>query len=759
MLISVVGAVETRNEYYTTTPTGFTATSGTNYRGQSFTIGTVGNNEAVALSNVSLLMGRFNATTGTLTVRLYAVDGSGLPTGSILSTGTLNTASIAESNNQATFLWYNISMSSYNLQPSTKYAITWNTSAGQTNFGLVNPGTYAGGTGMTGTWDNQVYDINFQIFGSLGEVGIIATTLNSPANNSVIGSTNYTFNASYIIINANLVNATYWIWNSTGIFNKTTLSVLGNTTNSTVLQIYSLSLGDYNWNVEACGTNLTSGSLCSFANSNFSFSWRPFTIVNQNYSYNVYETDRQRFNLTINTLTSILSVNSKLNYNGTLYNANTVCSSGQCDIYSIIDIPLVPSGESQNKSFNWQISVYDGTSSYSFNTTETGKQNVSRIHLEECNAVYTTKTLNFTAYSETNLSKINPFQIAGTFDTWLGGGSVYRSQNFNKGSTANLTLCLTPTAKTQYTNAQIDYSLADDNITYIPRNYFFSNASLTSTLQTIPLYLLEAEDSTTFIIKVQDQKLSPVAGALIYIQRYYPSDGMFRTVQIAKTDSNGETIGFYEVETVDYKHIIVKDGEVLLDTTQQKVVGKDFPYTLTFTTGEALGLPWVSFEKNSSIFSSLSFNETSKMVTFTYIDSTGSVTSARLLVVQPRNNNSTTVTICDTTSTQSSTTLTCNMSGYEGGFIAYGYIETDVSDLINFIISTAKDIFGREGLLMAFFIILVASFSFIWNPTAGIIATNCAVIFVNIIGLASFSPIFIFAMIGISILGVILLRT
>jgi len=41
----------------------------------------------------------------------------------------------------------------------------------------------------------------------------------------------------------------------------------------------------------------------------------------------------------------------------------------------------------------------------------------------------------------------------------------------------------------------------------------------------INLYLLEAEDSTSFIIKVQDQKLSPVTNALVYIQKYYPSDG------------------------------------------------------------------------------------------------------------------------------------------------------------------------------------------------------------------------------------------
>ena len=425
----------------------------------------------------------------------------------------------------------------------------------------------------------------------------------------------------------------------------------------------------------------------------------------------------------------------------------------------MIDIPLITSGESQNRSFYWALTLFDGSTSYDLNTSES-IQNTTRIHLEECGGIYTTPTVNFTAYYETNLTRINPFYIAGTFDTWLGSGEVYRTSSFNKASTADLKLCITPTDKSQYSNAHIEYKFDNENVTFIPRNYFFQNKSLTNVSEEINLFLLEAEDSTSFIIKVQDQKLSPVAEALVYIQKYYPSDGTYRTVQIARTDSNGETLGFYETETTDYKHIIIKNGVTLLETTQQKVVGKSVPYTLTFTIGQALGYPWTSFEDNPNVSTNLTFNKDTNIVTFEYIENiTGYVTSAQLLVFQNSLTNSTTTVICNVTSTEASATLTCDLSDYDGTFTAIAYINGESQNIIEFIMTNAREVFGNDGLFLGMMIILTAGFAMMWNPAAGIISINAAVIFVNIIGFISVSPVFIFGMIGISIITIILLKT
>ena len=473
----------------------------------------------------------------------------------------------------------------------------------------------------------------------------------------------------------------------------------------------------------------------------------------------VYETDYKTFEINITTGLNILTQSGNLIYNGTTYTATSSCASGVCTFTKGLDIPLISSGESEIRSFFWSLTLFDGNTSYNLNTSSS-IQNTTRIHFEECAGIYTTNTINFTAYYETNLTRINPFYITGTFKTWMGSGSIYRTSSFNKASTSDLKLCITPTDRNQYSNAQIEYKFEDANVTFIPRNYFFDNKTLTNVSEDINLYLLEAEDSTSFIIKVQDQKLSPVTNALVYIQKYYPSDGTYRTVQIARTDSSGETLGFYETETVDYKHIIVKDGETLLETEQQKVVGKSVPYTLTFTIGTALGYPWTPFSDNENVTTNLTFNKDTNIVTFNYIENTtGYVSSGRLLVLQNSLTNSTYITVCNVSSNTASASLTCDLSSYNGSYIAMSYINGETQDIIVFIITDARDIFGEGGLFLGMLIIMVAGFAMMWNPAAGIISINAAVIFVNLIGFISVSPVFIFGMISISIITIILLKT
>ena len=637
--------------------------------------------------------------------------------------------------------------------------------------GSYNDGSDAFFDGLideVGIWNRTLNSIEInELYNSgdgLNYPGVsVYITLKSPINQSILSNQSINFitlSNNIPTLNCEWKNISYYIWNSTGLFNQTFIDIVDGVTFNNTLLINDFSIGNYEWNVYGCYGNTTFNN-CTFSDSNFTFEWRPFEIVSQSYNSYIYETETQRFNLTINTLPEVLNVDTKLNYNGTLYPATTSCVSGVCNIYSIIDIPLITSGESENRTVFWNITIYDGTNSYSFDTEdESYEQNTTRIHLEECAGVYTTPTVNFTAYYETNLTRINPFYIAGTFDNWLGSGNIYRTSSFNEASIADLKLCITPTDRTQYSNAHIEYKFDNENITFIPRNYFFQNKTLTNVSEEINLFLLEAEDSTSFIIKVQDQKLSPVAEALVYIQKYYPSDGEYRTVQIAKTDSNGETLGFYETETTDYKHTIIKNGVILLETAQQKVVGKSVPFTLTFTIGQALGYPWNSFEDNINVDTNLTFDKDNNIVTFNYIENTtGYVTSGQLLVFQNSLTNSTSMIVCNVSSSEASATLTCDLTGYDGTFTAVTYINGEAQNILEFIITDAREIFGDDGLFLGMMIILVAGFAMMWNPSAGIISINAVVIFVNMIGFISVSPIFIFGMISISIITIILLKT
>jgi len=148
-------------------------------------------------------------------------------------------------------------------------------------------------------------------------------------------------------------------------------------------------------------------------------------------------------------------------------------------------------------------------------------------------------------------------------------------------------------------------------------------------------------------------------------------------------------------------------------------------------------------------------------VTYSWIDDS-SVISKGILKVYKTKYSSENTLVCNKTASFTSGTLICDVSNYTGKFEAYGYIvdgEKELGKLINFAIKTGKDVFGNTGLIIGVFIILTASLSFIWNPTALIVSLNLSTIAVNLIGFIDFGSTYIFAMVGVSILAIIFLKT
>lgn len=569
-----------------------------------------------------------------------------------------------------------------------------------------------------------------------------AITIHTPTGNQGFKTNPYTFLLNYTASDSYLQSCWY---NST--FNPTINYVTCNDTQEISTSTFGTKIIYVYANDTLNNINVSSSSFFEYGLEN-----------SQTYNASTLETATEKFtiNLTYDSL-YYSAITANLIYNGSTKVGTKVGSGDNVLFNAVNSIPIITT-ENVNMSFYWSIGLVN-LSGTSYLNSSFNNQTVNKIHLELCNDTYTVVVLNFTSYNEQNLTRIRPFNFYGTFNI----GSIETkttSVSLNRPFTNETLLCLLPADKSFYLDGTIQYDYENENITYTSRNYYFANALISNATQHIPLYLLNAEDSTSFILKVQNQQLTPVSNALIYIQKYYPSDGTYKTVQIAKTDDNGESIGFYEVETVDYKHLIYKDGVLLLETSVQKVVGKEVPYTLTFTVGEPT-TPWTPLIPNASIETSLEVNLTSKIVTFTYIDASGATNYGRLLVTKSSMNNATIATICDDSSTNPSAILNCNVTGYDGYMIAKGYIDSDdnIVEIINFVISTAKEIFDQVGLIIGFFIILTAGMAFIWNPIAGILAINASMWFVSMIGFISFSPLFLFSIAGVSLLAIWLLKT
>ena len=636
--------------------------------------------------------------------------------------------------------------------------------------GLRNAGgTHDGLIDEIGIWDRALTAAEVTQLYNDGEAitwtnvfNLVDVDLNSPEDSSIVTS-NVTFEASLETLSGfNLTNSTLFVWDSNGdIFTKQTNITNTDEPLNVSFIVVNLTSDNYEWNILGFAENNSGSVVSNFSASNNTFSWVPFEVENQTFNTNVFETSRQEFLINIAVLPSVLSIDAILNYNDTSFTADTFCSSGLCKISTAIDIPLVSSGQNENKSFSWEISIFDGTNSFSTNLTS-NEQDVTRLNLEECNATFTVQSINFTAFDESTQSIISPFSLDGDFDFWLGTGTVKRNNSISKPSEPSVQMCLEPSEETFFLDGTIEYDEATGT-NYTSRNYFFQTDTINNVSQNIKLGLLLSEDSTSFILKVQDRDILPVANVLIFTQRFYAGDGEFRTVQVSETDDSGRTVGFFETETVDYRFILKQNGQTVLITNKQKIVGEEVPFTLTFTIGEDAGSAWEKFEVIEDFQSSLLFNKASSVVSFTYADTSGDFTSSRLIVSLVQYNSTSNIDVCDVTSIQSSAMLSCNLTGNSTGtYIARALITKDgttsLIQQIQFQIEDFTSASGNLGLLLGFFIILIASFMFKYNEIAGILMVDMAIIVTNMMGLISWGYGFISAIIAISIIILVMLE-
>lgn len=503
----------------------------------------------------------------------------------------------------------------------------------------------------------------------------------------------------------------------------------------------------------------TNDSFGNVNSSSVSATW-VFNFFENNFTFNgsVFETESVDFELQFSTAVSILSITANLNYNGTRFPATASCSGGSCNISRNIDAPLVISGQNDTNNFNYELVIFNGTESIPVNTT-VREQNVTRTYIEECNATISDEVLNYTARDEQNQTRINPYNFDGTFSIWLGSGTVTRNNSFNKTSIAEIVLCVDPN-RTYFVDAQIEYDKSNSTA-YKARSYFLQNNTINSPADIVTLFLLKASELTTFILNVQNNRVLPLPGHIINIQKFFPGEGAFKTVQIAKTDDNGQTAGFFEVDTIDYRFLISLNNQLLLQTTPQKILQQTAPFAITFTIGIDPGTPWSSVEPLNGLNYIISFNTTTNLTVFTYEDSFTNFSLGELIIERQNLTVGTNVIICQVNSSIPAATLSCDLTGNAtGGYIARGLItragEEFIVEQITFDITTFALIIGLFGVFLGWLIILTAGFAFKFNVIAGIWLTNMAVIFVNLIGFVAFGPVFITGMIAVSIIITVL---
>ncbi len=442
----------------------------------------------------------------------------------------------------------------------------------------------------------------------------------SPVDNALLSTAGANFTANYTVLNIyNLTNATYYLWNSTGIFNNSVVVNITGTSNSTTEYINDFVLGNYEWNVWACYKNATFSN-CSFADANYSF-FVGATVDAVNYNKNTYETSSETISANITLLEGVELHAVYLYYNGTKYIGNfESLGSNKYYMEKSLDIPLTAT--ILNKSFFWSF-VYTSPIQKTQNTT-TYNQTVSPIYFGICNATYPTTALNLTTKEEGTFDLLNT-SLEFSPNYYLGNGVYYKTLEFSNstGNNTNYQFCISPADKNFTIEDIISYYAAG----YDRREYFLDKAILNNNTMNLNLYLATTASTDIFTITVRDENDDVVPSAFVRVQRWDIGTNNFYTVGMIKTAADGTGILNMRLNDAWYRYQVIYNNILYLTTEPVK----ESSTARTLNINLAAANPYDQFDE---IDYSLTYDNSTNLTVFTYADTTGAVQTGCLKVLK-----------------------------------------------------------------------------------------------------------------------------
>jgi hypothetical protein len=390
--------------------------------------------------------------------------------------------------------------------------------------------------------------------------------------------------------------------------------------------------------------------------------------------------------------------------------------------------------------------------------TSSQTQNITiyNIGIDDCQN-WTTVAINFTN-KDADTQEMMRNNIKGTFTVWKLNKSITKEFNFDAENVTTKGICIYPHWASYTTNAIIEYG----NYSYVIRNYYLRNATLDNVTDRIDLYHLLDTRDTIFDILVQDESLTPISNAYIKAQRFYTENNTFVTTSMAKTDAEGKTVMKLVADEVDYKFIIEKDLLVIYVSEAMKLQSCTYqPCELEFNIKEDVDI-FADVDTPSGVSYDLYFDNQSKIFYFTFSDTTGLTQTGRLNVTQKRLGREDEL-ICDTSLSATSGTLTCNVSDYEGVFMATASIERSwrvLETLWAEVIQAAKILRTKtDSMVLGTFMILTFGAIGLFNPAVAIMLSVFAVIITSMLGLTALLYPAIISLIIVTIILIIHLRT
>lgn len=226
--------------------------------------------------------------------------------------------------------------------------------------------------------------------------------------------------------------------------------------------------------------------------------------------------------------------------------------------------------------------------------------------------------------------------------------------SFEKQDVSFLTLCI---------GGGVNYTVTGtvrSEVAYLNK-HFFIDAEFGSTMQTIKLYNFnDTTGISTLQWTVRDETWDVYPDIIGRMQRYYPANHTWVTVQQDQTGEFGQLIYHIKEESTEYRFYFY-DGLNLLDSTN------DVKFVCDSGLCEVTSQIIPSATPEVSIGANWTFNNDTKILTIMWNDPTGATSSVTTTLVKS------TVTgnllICNATTYTAVGSYACNTTGYSGNAI------------------------------------------------------------------------------------------
>ena len=689
----------------------------------------------------------FNATDVTTSTIIFETD-------NVPSTGW---GIISEGGDRHSFVSNNIAQGTtagIDLNDSAYHRIVWvreGTGASQTKIYIDNDNvvnfTFAGdvsdsSTGLnfsqpnSGVWqidDLQIFngfawsieDVNTDWNGSLGReadsAAGVSVVLNSPTDASSQIANPLFFNASGTPFTTSLVNATLFFYNGTSgdLIDTETINITGTDLNESRFNKTSLDFDSFSWNVLFCSTNVSS-TVCDTASSNFTFSVSP--IINQtiNFSAITIEGSTENFflNLTFNsTLYNLES--ATFTYNGS--NGSSVIS-GTTDNRLVTSTKVIPNVSADvNLSFFWRLQFVDLiTPKDVFIQTTLTNQSVLNIGLDTC-GVFGNRILNFTVVDE----ELQTFIINATIETAVNlfdSNRLIVIANLSGNFTNPVDICLN-TNLTNTTGYSLDVIARYESAFHANEYFNIVNFTLdvNSTTQNITLFDLNLTDSTEFQLTFTGADFLPVENALVFVDRQYIVENVFKTVELPKTDANGQTVLHLVRNDIIYNIRISKDGTIIGSFENLIAFCDDFAIgdcKIELNAGASTE-PLFNYDTELGItFTPPTFNNNTRIIEFSFLTTDGSAKTVLMNVT--RSDVFGNRTICEDSLLSSGGTLSCTVpSNIDDATLGINVFVNDEQAIFRIVQLELTD-FGVAG-YMVFFVMSLSLILMFSSSKTGIL--------------------------------------